>query len=81
MKIIRPDEGEVFDIELDEDFLRKNRKLAEENRKLLDRHKILAIDIMGSVGSGKTSLVEHLVNEFEEEVSHSSFSREILLRP
>lgn len=61
MKIIRPDEGEIFDIELDEDFLGKNRELAAENRKLLDRHKILAIDIMGSVGSGKTSLVEHLV--------------------
>lgn len=65
MKIIRPDEGEVFDIELDEDFLGKNRKLAEENRKLLDRHKILAIDIMGSVGSGKTSLVEHLVKHLK----------------
>ena len=65
MKIIRPDEGEVFDIELDEDFLGKNRELAEENRKLLDRHRILAIDIMGSVGSGKTSLVEHLVKHLK----------------
>lgn len=61
MKIIRPDEGDVFDIELDEDFLRKNRELAEENRKLLDSRKILAIDIMGSVGSGKTSLVVQMV--------------------
>lgn len=63
MKIIRPDEGEIFDIELDEDFLSKNRKLAEDNRKLLDKHKILAIDIMGSVGSGKTSLVTQLVKK------------------
>ena len=61
MKIIRPDEGDVFDIELDEDFLRKNRELAEENRKLLDSRKIQAIDIMGSVGSGKTSLVVQMV--------------------
>jgi hydrogenase nickel incorporation protein HypB len=61
LKIIRPDEGEIFDIELDEDLLRKNRELAEQNRKLLDSHKILAIDIMGSVGSGKTSLVVQLV--------------------
>jgi len=61
LKIIRPDEGEVFDIELDEDFLRKNRELAEENRKLLDSRKIQAIDIMGSVGSGKTSLVVQMV--------------------
>jgi hydrogenase nickel incorporation protein HypB len=63
LKIIRPDEGEIFDIELDEDLLRKNQDLAKENRKLLDSHKVLAIDIMGSVGSGKTSLVTQLVKK------------------
>jgi hydrogenase nickel incorporation protein HypB len=62
LKIIRPDEGEVFDIELDEDILRRNQELAKENQKVLNSHKILAIDIMGSVGSGKTSLVVQLVN-------------------
>jgi hydrogenase nickel incorporation protein HypB len=61
LKIIRPDKGEIFDIELDEDLLRKNQDLAKENKKLLDSHKVLAIDIMGSVGSGKTSLVTQLV--------------------
>ena len=61
MKIIRSDKGEIFDIELDEDLLRRNRELAEKNRKFLDSHRILAIDIMGSVGSGKTSLVVQLV--------------------
>jgi hydrogenase nickel incorporation protein HypB len=65
LKIIRPDEGEVFDIELDEDVLRKNQELAKENKKLLDSHKILAIDIMGSVGSGKTSLVVQLVKHLK----------------
>jgi len=63
LKIIRPDKGEIFDIELDEDLLRKNRDLAKENKKLLDSHKVLAIDIMGSVGSGKTSLVTQLVKK------------------
>jgi len=65
LKIIRPDEGEIFDIELDEDLLRKNRELAEQNRKLLDSPKVLAIDIMGSVGSGKTSLVVQLVKHLK----------------
>ena len=66
MKIIRPDEGEIFDIELDEDLLRKNQELAKENKKLLDSHKVLAIDIMGSVGSGKTSLVVQLVKHLKD---------------
>jgi len=65
LKIIRPDDGEIFDIELDEDLLRKNQELAKKNKKLLDSHKVLAIDIMGSVGSGKTSLVVQLVKHLK----------------
>lgn len=61
MKVVESDEGEILDIELNEDFLRRNRELAEENRKLLDQHNVRAIDVMGSIGSGKTSLIMHLV--------------------
>ena len=66
MKVIRPDEGEIFDIELDKDLLLKNRELAEENQKLLDSHHILAVDVMGSVGSGKTSLIVNLISRLRE---------------
>ncbi len=62
MEIIRPDEGEVLDIELEEDFLEKNRQLATENRSLLDKYGIEAIDVMGSIGSGKTSLIRILTS-------------------
>jgi len=62
MKIIKPDEGEILDIELEEDFLEKNRKLAAGNRLLLDENKVRAIDVMGSIGSGKTSLIQLLVS-------------------
>jgi len=37
LKVIQPEEGEIFDIELDKDLLRRNRELAEENRRCLDR--------------------------------------------
>lgn len=57
MKIIKPEGGEILDIELEEDFLEKNRKLAAANRLLLDENKVKAIDVMGSIGSGKTSLI------------------------
>ena len=54
--VIKAKEGEVFDIELEKDVLDANRKLAQENRLLLKRHRIKAIDIMGAIGAGKTSL-------------------------
>ncbi|MEM2913785.1 MAG: hydrogenase nickel incorporation protein HypB [Candidatus Bathyarchaeia archaeon] len=60
-EIIKAEEGEIFDIELEEDFLEKNRKIAEKNRSLLKKYGIVAIDVMGSIGSGKTSLIEKLI--------------------
>ena len=61
MKIIKSRGPEIFDIELEKDLLAKNRSLAKENRKRFDDSKILAIDIMGSIGSGKTSLIKAIL--------------------
>jgi len=64
-KVVRPEEGEVFDIELEENFLQANRRIAEKVRRRLDEGKILAIDVMGSVGSGKTALIEAAVERLK----------------
>ncbi len=61
MKIIRSKESEIFDIELEKDLLAKNRNLAKKNKKSLDHSKIMAIDIMGSIGSGKTTLIKAML--------------------
>ena len=61
MKSIKAKEGEIFDIELEEDLLKKNEELAKKNKHLLDKNKVMAIDIMGSVGAGKTSLIKNLI--------------------
>lgn len=61
IEVVVPAEDEVFDIELEEDLLEANRSIAEENRRILDRFGIKAIDVMGSIGSGKTALIERLV--------------------
>jgi len=63
MKIIRPKGPEIFDIELEKDLLAKNRGLAKENRKQFDRSRILAVDVMGSIGSGKTSLIKAVLKK------------------
>lgn len=61
MEPIKAKEGEIFDIELEEDLLKKNEELARQNREILDEYKIQAIDIMGSIGTGKTSLIKSLI--------------------
>jgi hydrogenase nickel incorporation protein HypB len=63
MKIIKSKGPEIFDIELEKDLLAKNRSLAKGNRKMFDRSNILAIDIMGSIGSGKTSLIKAILKK------------------
>jgi len=63
MKIIRPKGPEIFDIELEKDLLAKNRSLARENRKKFDLWNILAVDMMGSIGSGKTSLIKAILRK------------------
>jgi len=61
LKIITPGEGETFDIELEESLLAKNRELAAANRRRLDERGIKGFDVMGAVGSGKTSLIGRLI--------------------
>ncbi|MGB7572716.1 MAG: hydrogenase nickel incorporation protein HypB [Thermodesulfobacteriota bacterium] len=61
MKIIKSGGPEIFDIELEKDLLAKNKSLAKENRERFDRSNILTIDIMGSIGSGKTSLIKAIL--------------------
>ena len=56
MKVVRKEER-VVSVELDEDPRRKDRELALDNRRLLDGKGVTAIDVMGSVGSGKTSFL------------------------
>lgn len=69
IEIILPQEGEVLDIELEEDFLKRNQLLAQENRKRLDSFGITCIDIMGSIGSGKTTLLASLIPLLKDKYS------------
>jgi len=59
--VVKAEEGETYDIELDVNILEANERLAEENRKMLSSYGVEAIDVMGSIGSGKTSLIEKMI--------------------
>jgi hydrogenase nickel incorporation protein HypB len=65
-KIVEHKEDEVFDIELEESILKKNEDFAKRNSELFKTHNIKTVDIMGSIGSGKTSLIEAMVKRLKE---------------
>ena len=53
-------------VEMEKDMLAANRELAEENHNLLKFHKIKSFDIMGAIGSGKTLLIEKIIDELKK---------------
>lgn len=63
--VITSSDGEVFDVELELDILKENQRLAAQNKKRLDSKGIHAIDVMGSVGSGKTSLIKAMISRLK----------------
>jgi hydrogenase nickel incorporation protein HypB len=63
--VITSEEGETFDIELEADLLKANREIASENHRRMKEYEIVAIDVMGSVGSGKTSLIKSLISSLK----------------
>ncbi len=52
-------------LNIKENILGANAEQAEINRKLLDSHGILMVNIMSSSGSGKTSLIIRTINELK----------------
>jgi hydrogenase nickel incorporation protein HypB len=65
-KVVTAKEGVIFDIELEESLLAENRKIALENREALKKHNITTVDVMGSIGSGKTSIIELFVEKLKD---------------
>jgi len=64
--VITSSEGEIFDIELEINILRENQRLASENQRILRAHNVTAIDVMGSVGSGKTSIIRSIIQRLKQ---------------
>jgi hydrogenase nickel incorporation protein HypB len=56
-------------ITIAEDILSANEEKARSNQSRLDKHGILAINVMSSPGSGKTSLILNTIKRLKQEVS------------
>lgn len=57
-----------MEIKVMKNILGENDKLAEENRKLFNEKKILVVNLMGSPGSGKTSLLEKTLEKISKKI-------------
>ncbi|MFO7830632.1 MAG: hydrogenase nickel incorporation protein HypB [Desulfuromonadaceae bacterium] len=57
------------EILVEQDILSKNNLLAERNRGYFDAKNILALNLVSSPGSGKTSLLERSINDLSEEIN------------
>ncbi|MBR2180086.1 MAG: hydrogenase nickel incorporation protein HypB [Selenomonadaceae bacterium] len=55
-------------VEVMKNILGENDKIAEENRKLFKEKKVFVINLMGSPGSGKTSLLERTIANLKDKL-------------
>lgn len=48
-------------VELNEDLIENNEKLAAQNNAILKKHSIKSFDVVGAIGAGKTAILEKIV--------------------
>ncbi len=67
----------TLEIEPGMNILEVNKQLAQKNMELLRKHHVKAIDIMGSIGAGKTSLIEKLVQKLKQKYRIAVFKGDL----
>ena len=50
-------------IELNEDLIENNDRLAEENREIFKKKNVRAFDFVGAIGAGKTAIIERITEK------------------
>lgn len=58
----------VASIEVQENIMKANDALADKNKKLLEDNNIFCIDFVGAIGSGKTTLIEDIIDNVDERI-------------
>jgi len=52
-----------IDVTMGKNIFEENNRIAAGNTKQLKQHNITSVDLMGSIGSGKTLLIESMVEK------------------
>jgi len=77
LKEVVKGEEVTLEIEPGMDILEVNKQLAQKNMELLREDNVRAIDIMGSIGAGKTSLIEKLVQALKQKYRIAVFKGDL----
>ncbi|HIP16700.1 MAG TPA: hydrogenase accessory protein HypB [Methanothermococcus okinawensis] len=68
----------VLDIE--KDLLKANKKNADKNREILNKYNIVAFDFMGAIGSGKTLLIEKLIENLRDRYNIGCIAGDVIAK-
>ncbi len=63
-----PEEQASKIIELNEDLIENNERLADRNNQILKDNKIRSFDVVGAIGAGKTALLETISERLSQKV-------------
>lgn len=58
----------IAEVEIQHDIMVANKKLAQRNQRILDKAGVFAVDVLGAIGSGKTSLIETLIDKMDYKI-------------
>ncbi len=60
------------------DVFKANEKIAEKNRKKLDKHLVFSVNVMGAIGSGKTTLIEEAIRNLKDKYNISVIAGDVI---
>jgi len=58
----------IAEVEIQHDIMVANKKLAQRNQRIFDKAGVFAVDFLGAIGSGKTSLIENLIEKMDYKI-------------
>ncbi len=58
----------IAEVEIQHDIMLANKKLAQRNQRMLDKAGVFTVDVLGAIGSGKTSLIEILIQKMDHKI-------------
>lgn len=57
----------IVDVSMEKNILEHNQKIADKNAELFKKHGVRAFNVLGAIGSGKTTIIEKLAEGMKEE--------------